>query len=741
MKGIREVSLILFLLSQFCQAQWFWQHPNPQVNSLQAVCFSDSNNGTAVGYYGTIIHTIDGGKNWSVQESGTFEILRDVSFSDAKNGIIVGEHGLVLKTNDAGNTWNSQNSGTMEALYGVSFTDENNGTAVGVMGTILRTTNGGNNWTPQTSSVSGTFCALFSVSFTDSEHGTFVGSDGIVQHTIDGGITWKAQSSGTTKTLSAVSFLDENNGIAVGSGGTTIMTNNAGETWILKQVTENSLRGVSFSSNNNILIVGENATVVRVTNNGADWYRYYPAATKVESETDLFGVSKNTFVGEKGQIFCFNEIDSSWVAQRNGPISKLRGVCFTRPEIGTAIGHNGTILRTTDGGSNWTIQTFTSPNSGGSINDHLKAVSFYNEYNGFIVSGSSSGDGSIPYYGTDGLVLNTTNGGTNWHVKYSNSNAAFNGVSSPSANVCFAVGIFKILENGVYKDHAGWVSTTDGGANWQEKYFTSITDPLTAVSFINNNIGTMVGYNGRILRTTDGGNNWSTQASNTTSNLRGVHFVDENTGTIVGDYGTILRTTNAGILWNPQISGSNNDLNGVHFIDINHGRIVGANGIIQTTSDGGVTWEIQSTCTVEDLFAISFGDENCGNIVGDYGLILRTNNGGITSIINDKNSIISQNLFLYQNYPNPFNPTTTIKYQISSKVKSEKTNVKLVVYDILGREIVILVNKEQAQGNYEVEFDGRELSSGIYFYRLQTCDPASRAGQVFVETKKMILLK
>jgi hypothetical protein len=85
-------------------------------------------------------------------------------------------------------------------------------------------------------------------------------------------------------------------------------------------------------------------------------------------------------------------------------------------------------------------------------------------------------------------------------------------------------------------------------------------------------------------------------------------------------------------------------------------------------------------------------------------------------------------LVLEQNYPNPFNPITKIKYQIP-----ELSFVTLKVIDVLGNEVETLVNEEKPIGNYEVEFNGYELTSGIYFYRLQ-------AG-FFVETKKMILLK
>jgi len=82
---------------------------------------------------------------------------------------------------------------------------------------------------------------------------------------------------------------------------------------------------------------------------------------------------------------------------------------------------------------------------------------------------------------------------------------------------------------------------------------------------------------------------------------------------------------------------------------------------------------------------------------------------------------------LYQNYPNPFNPMTTIQYSI--KVRS---NVELILYDILGSQVKVLVNEEQDAGYYKVNFNSGSLASGIYFYRIQAGD--------FVETKKMVLL-
>ena len=83
---------------------------------------------------------------------------------------------------------------------------------------------------------------------------------------------------------------------------------------------------------------------------------------------------------------------------------------------------------------------------------------------------------------------------------------------------------------------------------------------------------------------------------------------------------------------------------------------------------------------------------------------------------------------LNQNYPNPFNPSTTINFSIPISAF-----VALKVYDILGREVATLVNEEKSSGSYEVVFNASNLSSGIYFYRLQASD--------YVQTRKLVLIK
>ena len=91
---------------------------------------------------------------------------------------------------------------------------------------------------------------------------------------------------------------------------------------------------------------------------------------------------------------------------------------------------------------------------------------------------------------------------------------------------------------------------------------------------------------------------------------------------------------------------------------------------------------------------------------------------------------------LEQNFPNPFNPTTTMRFGIP-----EKGNVKLSVLNILGEEIRVLLNGEKDAGYHSIDFNGSDLTSGVYFYRIQVVDPSSSSGQVFIDTKKMLLLK
>jgi hypothetical protein len=119
-----------------------------------------------------------------------------------------------------------------------------------------------------------------------------------------------------------------------------------------------------------------------------------------------------------------------------------------------------------------------------------------------------------------------------------------------------------------------------------------------------------------------------------------------------------------------------------------------------------------------------------GYVLADYSLL---STDSITSVHYYQTTPLNFNLG--QNFPNPFNPRTIIKYQIP-----ELSFATLIVYDVLGNEVAILTNEEKPAGEYEVEFNGKGLTSGVYFYKLKATPSGVQAGS-FVETKKMILIK
>jgi hypothetical protein len=157
----------------------------------------------------------------------------------------------------------------------------------------------------------------------------------------------------------------------------------------------------------------------------------------------------------------------------------------------------------------------------------------------------------------------------------------------------------------------------------------------------------------------------------------------------------------------------------------------GKYGILVTAIDGGNSG---------DLIKITIWDKLDGDKVIYDNLTMNELGGGYITIISQEfatednettspnETTVSTEFALEQNFPNPFNPATTISFSIPF---SEFTTLK--IFDILGNEIVTLVNEEKQAGSYLVEFNASNLASGMYIYRLQ-------AGS-FTETKKMVLMK
>jgi len=295
------------------QSGWVSQSSGT-TNILLGVSFADHNTGTAVGLFGTILRTTNGGATWTSLPGVTTTFV-GVCFINADTGTTVGESGAILRTTDGGTTWVNQSSGTANALYGVSLVDANVGTAVGEHGTIIHTTNGGTTWTTQTS---GTTSDLNGVFFYDSVTGTVVGGGGRILRTTNGGTVWSEQFSGSYA-WDGVSLADANTGIVVGSSldsSYVARTTNGGTTWLLSSLGINNWSAVTFTDSTTAIAVGGtptgNGRFCRTTNRGLSW------------------TIGNIAAG-----------------------SSFLGLSFTDTNTGTAVGLGGAIARTTTGGVTW----------------------------------------------------------------------------------------------------------------------------------------------------------------------------------------------------------------------------------------------------------------------------------------------------------------------------------------------------------------------------------------------------
>lgn len=158
---------------------------------------------------------------------------------------------------------------------------------------------------------------------------------------------------------------------------------------------------------------------------------------------------------------------------------------------------------------------------------------------------------------------------------------------------------------------------------------------------------------------------------------------------------------------------------------------------IEFSSDGGENWTpvvsaLPSTELEYKWLTPDVQSDSCLLRIFDNDSLFIDLSDSLFSIVSvvgvEKKDTFPLHFSIEQNYPNPFNPATTINYSVP------KTSVvTLKVYDILGKEIAVLVNEEKAPGNYKIQFDGNVLSSGVYFYRLQS--------DRFSQTKKLILMK
>jgi hypothetical protein len=308
--------------------------------------------------------------------------------------------------------------------------------------------------------------------------------------------------------------------------------------------------------------------------------------------------------------------------------------------------------------------------------------------------------------------------------------------------------------------------STDGGVSWGTEVelasYSYTRAPSIAVAgstvhvvWIN---GTTPSYNIFYKRSSDAGLTWvsSTQISTNSSQLWNPPSVAVSGSSVHVAWNFSLnniwsiyykRSTDAGLTWGtdnwlingisgsifPNIAASGTLAHIVWFDSRNTSLAI----YYKRSVNNGNNWEADTRLTLTDSMAVAPSIALSGNTVhvvwadkrnDNFEIYYKRNPTGNTIGIKNISAEIPSGYSLSQNYPNPFNPTTNIRYQI--------TNNKLVtlkIFDVIGKEVETLVNEKLAPGTYEATFDGSNLTSGVYFYRLTT--------EGFSETKKMILIK
>jgi len=308
-KNLLSLSLILLpVVSAFSQT-WTTQTSGTS-NELWGISFVDPVNGWSCGASGTMIHTTDGGLNWSPQTSGISSgILRNMQMYDVNNGWAVGDNGVIIHTTDGGANWNPQTSGVSVTLRNPSFVSSTLGWVCGASGTILHTTDGGASWNPQTS---GTTIGLMSIHFVDATNGWAVGSSGgttqgIILHTSDGGANWAPQTAPNNSNLNAVYFVDANHGWAAGNTGTIFATTDGGVNWATQtNPSALNVRGLFGADINNCWIVGDNGSIENTSDGGTNWGTQTSNTTQILRSTNFVNATRGYAVGVAGTILFYN---------------------------------------------------------------------------------------------------------------------------------------------------------------------------------------------------------------------------------------------------------------------------------------------------------------------------------------------------------------------------------------------------------------------------------------------------
>ena len=383
-------------------------------------------------------------------------------------------------------------------------------------------------------------------------------------------------------------------------------------------------------------------------------------------------------------------------------------------------------IRTTNGGNTWVYGRI--PGTGAGMIGQIAALDADTAYAAVWVWSPSNSAG----------VYKTTNGGSTWTQQ---------NVYGPSTTQ-YGPGYIHFFDanNGVVV--GTWppetYTTSDGGQHWNSVTVPGVYSWEVGQSIVVSagNCSWFVTTGERVFRSTNRGIIWSASAleSQYSNYFPAIDFQDSSTGILTQKLQEYLvphiyrKTTDGGATWTPL---SNPILDDMAPCDIRHipgtkatyviagGMNAGQKGLA-ITYDAGNNWKLLDSTGALFLGFASDSVGWCSPHQHDNGVCRYVGPRLITSV--ESTIAAPSSYLLFQNYPNPFNPSTTIKFELP-----RSSVVRLSVFDILGREVSVLVNERREAGVHEVKFDGSNLASGVYFYRIQ-------AGE-YVATKKLLLMK
>jgi photosystem II stability/assembly factor-like uncharacterized protein len=695
MKKIVLVFALFLIISFQINAQWHWQNPTPIGKPIYDMQFLDNLNGYVCGYGGMVLKTTNGGLKWEELQVPTDGLIIRIFFIDKDTGwYLTYEDMSLYKTADGGMNWSFVSSFSPNYVTTLWFVNELIGFAGGY-NNLLKTTDGGLTWVED---VSVSNC--YSFYFVNQMLGFACKHNGIYK-TTDGGNTWIVKGiPGFDYSPNKVFAYDQNNIFVIGTDGwingelyyVFYQSSNGGNSWTGKEF-DHQISDIYFESPTSGWVCS--GKIFHTTNRGINW-----DSTNIYAQQFEFK-GANSWAAGVNTISYSNDRWQTTTPQIKGVFSGfLWDGCAKDTNTVFACGSNKTIIGSTDGGKVWN--------------------NYYSSDDNLYLNGITIKDDEIWAVGQQGMVVYSTDNGINWSEKYIDGNWL-----SDIAFLSNGVGYIA----GSYNGTGSIFTSLNNGDDWSLiESFPNISS-IDKIKFSRDKLGWAIGYPETILRSTTGGISWDVVVDTVFGVSNIAVFGDS---VWVTHSNKVLRSIDAGNTWESfkvfdynSIIFSGCDID---FINSKIGYVSAYDSRVFKTIDGGETWEPENYPKGLSNFAMDFVNEEVGWVFGYPGIVLKRdpNFVSVDEPVYQGNDL---NTFsLIQNYPNPFNPNTTITYSIPIAGK-----VSLKIFDVLGNEIATLVNEEKTTGNYTVNFDASNLTSGVYFYRIQAGD--------YVETKKMIYLK